>query len=205
MPLPPAVQEAQVLERVRAGDSAAFDSLFHQHKDAVYQLLWHLLDGKNDAVEEVVGNVFLAAYRGLGKFRGEAAFATWLYRITVREAMAYRRQYSRRLLLLDGLLTMHSQAVSAWSAVRQENNSVETDAESDPLLSLLREEDNRRLHMGLRRLPEPYRTPVILRYLSEKENREIAQILQRPEGTVRYQISRGLKLLAERLGSEWDS
>jgi len=52
-------------------------------------------------------------------------------------------------------------------------------------------------------LPEPYKTPVILRYLNGMDSTEISAVLGRPAGTVRYQLSRALQLLRERLGSEW--
>src|SRR5437868_14621734 len=97
--------EQRLLHRARAGEPEAFDSLFREHKDGVYACLWHLLGGDADLVEEAVGSVFLNAYRSLGRFRGDSAFSTWLYRIAVNEAHARNRQKRRRSLF--SLLSLH--------------------------------------------------------------------------------------------------
>jgi len=203
--LPYPTEETLLVNRVRAGEREAFDILFQRHKDEVYRCLWHLLDGDLDVIEEAVGNVFLSAYRGMTKFRGEAAFSTWLYRIAVREAFARRRQRKQSQTILGKLFSWHDNALAAmtrYTTPITPESSSESDR-SDPLEAVLHQEQDRLLHEGVRRLPEPYRTPVILRYLNSMDNREIARILNRPDGTIRYQISRGLELLRERLGSGW--
>src|SRR5579871_5794658 len=91
----PFLLEHSLLQRARTGETEAFDHLFTEYKDGVYACLWHLLDGDADLVEEAVGNVFLSAYRSLGRFRGESSFSTWLYRIAVNEAHARNRQKRR--------------------------------------------------------------------------------------------------------------
>src|SRR5947208_4228440 len=91
----PFAMDQSLLRRAQAGDNFAFDQLFYQHKDGVYACLWHLLGGDPDQVEEAVGNAFLSAFRSLGRFRGEAAFSTWLYRIAMNEAHARIRQKRR--------------------------------------------------------------------------------------------------------------
>src|SRR5947199_3334551 len=94
-PYEPLTSDQLLLVRARAGESQALDQLFVQHKDGVYACLWHLLGGDPDLVEEAVGSVFLSAYRGLGRFRGESALSTWLYRIAVNEANARIRRKRR--------------------------------------------------------------------------------------------------------------
>jgi RNA polymerase sigma-70 factor (ECF subfamily) len=173
--------------RAQAGDSRAFDRLFTDHKDGVYACLWHLLGGDADLVEEAVGNVFLSAYRGLARFRGDAALSTWLYRIAINEAHARRRQLRRQRLF--GLISLHDERMAAEAQPLS----------PDPAESVLRSEEGRRLEAAVRALPEPYRTPIVLRYISGMATGEIAGVLRRPPGTVRYQLSRGLEILRERL------
>src|SRR5215467_15484683 len=105
----PSLPEHSLLHRARAGESAAFDCLFREHKDGVYACLWHLLGGEADLVEEAVGSVFLNAYRSLGRFRGDSSFSTWLYRIAVNEAHARLRQKRRRKRF--GWLSLHEPKV----------------------------------------------------------------------------------------------
>ena len=184
------LSEQTLLLRARAGETDAFDCLFREHKDGVYACLWNLLDGEADLVEEAVGSVFLSAYTGLGRFRGAASFSTWLYRIAVNEAHARIRQKRRQQLFR--WFSLHDPEV-AKAAVAMSD---------DPADRLLRSEEDRRLRQAVQCLPEPYRTAVVLRYLSGMAAAEIAEILHRPAGTVRYQLSRALQILRERLGSE---
>ncbi|HZT42474.1 MAG TPA: sigma-70 family RNA polymerase sigma factor [Chthonomonadaceae bacterium] len=181
-----------LLQRAKAGEREAFDHLFTCCKDGVYACLWHLLDGDADLVEEAVGSVFLSAYRSLSQFRGESALSTWLYRIAVNEAHARLRQQRRRRLF--GLLSFQEPKVSRESLPKAE----------DPAETLQRAEEERLLWQAVNALPEPYRTPVVLRYMSGITTGDIAEVLRRPAGTVRYQLSRGLQILRERLGSEWN-
>ena len=64
-------------------------------------------------------------------------------------------------------------------------------------------EENRMLWRAVRALPEPFRTPTILRYSCGMDSPEIAKVLSRPAGTVRYQLSRAHQILRERLESDW--
>jgi RNA polymerase sigma-70 factor (ECF subfamily) len=189
---PPRSPEQALVDRARGGESDAFDALFLRYKDGVYACLWNLLDGDADLVEEAVGSVFLSAYRSLARFRGDAAFSTWLYRIAVNEAYARRRQ--KRRWMRFGMVSLNDQMVAPAMAEQPDN---------DPADFVLRSEQDRRLRQAVSVLPEPYKTPVVLRYLNGMDSTEISAVLGRPAGTVRYQLSRALHLLRERLGSEW--
>jgi len=185
--------ERLLLQRARDGHAGAFDQLFVQHKDSVYACLWHLLDEDADLVEEAVGNVFLNAYRALPRFRGDASFSTWLYRIAINEARAVRSR-KKRWLQFSGM-SLHEETLKAQPS----------DKEVDPAIDVARSEEERLLKEAVRHLPEPYKTPVVLRYFSGMAANEVAAVLKRPAGTVRYQVSRGLALLRERLGQDWQS
>lgn len=187
-PQPP---ERDLVRRAAKGDPSAFDHLFTTHKDSVYAYLWHLLDGDAEVVEEAVGSVFLSAFRGLSRFRGESAFSTWLYRIAVNEARrCHRRLLARNrfrlVMLLDSACDARSDGL-------------------DPEAQFLREDRHRGIRLAVRALPEPYRTPVILRYAAGMSSVEVGEVLGRPAGTIRYQLSRAMQMLRERLGVEWNA
>lgn len=177
--------EDNLISRARAGEAEAFDRLFVLHKDETFTCLYHLLNGDAEAVEEAVGNVFLSAFRALPHFRGEAAFSTYLYRIAINEAHAQRKRRGR-IERAETPLTVSEEGLSDPN-------------QPDPSAQYEQKEEERRLTRAVRALPEPFRTPVILRYLSGVAAVEIARVLKRPAGTVRYQVSRGLDILRERL------
>ena len=174
--------EWKLLDRAEAGDSRAFDRLFALHRETIQASLWHLLGGDRELVDEVVGAVFLHAFVALPGFRRQAAFSTWLFRIAIREAQAQRKGAKEQ----------------QQRTIRWENADLATAGYADPEAQFFQAEDKRRLHQALYALPEPYRTPLLLRYRDTLTSVEIALRLNRPEGTVRHQISRGLKILRER-------
>jgi RNA polymerase sigma-70 factor (ECF subfamily) len=176
-----------LLLRARAGERQAFDRLFARHREGVYLCLFALLDADGDQIEEAVGAVFLSAFLALPFFRGEAAFATWLHSIAANEARGRRKR--------RGLLRRHETPLS----LAAEEGLPDTGVPGPEMQCVLAEEESR-LTRAVRALPEPYRTPVALHCLGDVPAVEIARRLERPPGTIRYQISRGLRLLRERLG-----
>lgn len=181
--------DAKFVLRAQSGDVIAFDRLFALHRDGVYACLWHLLGGNAELIEEAIGNVFLSAYRNLKRFRSESAVSTWLYRIAINEARARIRHEKRWTL-------SHRAASSVDALNRADGHTLDS--------QLIAEEEHLRLWRTVRGLPEPYRTPIVLRYMSGLTSQEIASTLRRPGGTVRYQLSRGLQMLRERLGEGWN-
>jgi len=87
-----AEDDRDLVRAAQAGDAAAFEELVRRHADRLEAVVSRLVDGRHEA-EEVTQEAFLRAWRGLGGFKGDAAFSTWLYRIGVNEA--HRRRGSR--------------------------------------------------------------------------------------------------------------
>jgi RNA polymerase sigma-70 factor (ECF subfamily) len=89
------VEEQEIVERLQAGDTAAFDVLFHRYGARVARQAIHLLGNEAEA-EEVVQEVFLTFYEKAHTFRGDAALSTWLYRLTANAALSRLRRHKRR-------------------------------------------------------------------------------------------------------------
>jgi len=89
------VTERVLVQRLQAGDTEAFDTLFRRYSAKVYRQATSLIGTAAEA-EEVVQEVFLAVYEKSHTFRGEAAFATWLYRLTTNAALSRLRRRKRR-------------------------------------------------------------------------------------------------------------
>jgi RNA polymerase sigma-70 factor, ECF subfamily len=93
-PEPPALAgdaNAELVQRAIAGERRAFDELYHAHAAGVYRLLTRLVGTGADR-DDLVQQAFLEAFRSLPKFRGDAAFATWLHRIAVNVAYQHLRR-----------------------------------------------------------------------------------------------------------------
>jgi len=98
------VTEQELVQRLQAGDAETFDALFRQYFQKVFRQATHLLGNAAEA-EEVVQEVFLAVYEKAHTFRGEAAFTTWLYRLTTNATFSRlrRRQRSHEVAIEDYL------------------------------------------------------------------------------------------------------
>jgi len=122
-------------------------------------------------VDDVMQLVYVKAYQGLGGFRGDAKFSTWLYQIARREA-------------IDVTSRKRVDAVDI--------NDVEIASRGEAPDAAIREEDTRAwVGQALGELDESYRTAIELRYMAEKSYDEIAAIMQVPVGTVKTYVHRG--------------
>lgn len=119
-----ATSEHELVKRAQSGDRRSFEELFRRHIDSVYGRLTRLI-GPDPEREDLVQEVFLAAFRGLPGFRQDAAFSTWLFRIVVRVAYSHLRR-SRRHPMEERLLDDHQLpqlpgvSPEAQAAMRQE-------------------------------------------------------------------------------------
>jgi RNA polymerase sigma-70 factor (ECF subfamily) len=187
-PAPPAAAEGDddraLVEACRAGRREAFDLLVARHSRMVYRLCLRFVPRHEDA-SDLTQDVFVRAYRGLGRFRGGAKWSTWLYRIAVNVA-------------LDRVATKTPAAVDldVASAV---------DARLEPAdRRLEREEQARRVRRAVALLPRRQRVTLVLRVYHELSHQEIADILGSPVGTVKANLFHALRNL-RRLVEEGES
>jgi RNA polymerase sigma-70 factor (ECF subfamily) len=161
------VQEQELIRRAKAGDRDAFGQLVTRFQLPVYRVIRGVL-GDPLSSEDVAQEVFLKAFAGLPRFRGESGLFTWLYRIAVNEALRARKQ--RSFVPID-------------SAPEPEAPPVpEGDDEEGPTLATLEK--------LLRKLPDDFRTIVVLRDLEGLSYTEIAETLEIPLGTVESRLFR---------------
>lgn len=166
-----------------SGDREAWQRLVEQETPAVFRTCYRIL-GRVDDAEDAAQETFLAAYRAIGSFRGDGLAAAWLSRIATRESWR-RAQSSRR--------------VSQVSTSLDEHGSDQLRDPSDPLETALSSEQGQQVRQAVARLPEPYREVISLRFLSELSIADIAAVTNRPEGTVRAQLHRGLERLRRKV------
>jgi RNA polymerase sigma-70 factor (ECF subfamily) len=185
--LPWGRDEAGLVTELQAGSDAAFDWLVTYYHAGVYNLVYGLLSDAADAAD-VTQEVFLRAFRGIHGFRQGSSLKTWLYRISVRQALNHRRWYWRH----------HRQQVSIDAEVEGRNPALDLkDLEATPLEQVETAEMQSVVRAALAQVPEVFRSAVILRDLEGLSYEEVAEVLEVSVGTVKSRILRGRRDLRE--------
>lgn len=173
------LDEDRLLVRAARHDTDAAGQLFDKYYDAVFGYIYHCTFD-HALTEDLTSNVFLAAFRHLGRFQWrQIPFRAWLYRIATNEVrMHYRRARRIRVFRLE-----------------TDRNEPDTapPASDNPAAA----EEYRLLHEALLELKLKYRTPIVLRYFEDKAIVEISEITDRRPGTVKSQLHRGLTQLQD--------
>lgn len=158
------MDEQALIQRSRSGDRDAFGRLVARYQASVYRVVRGLLGDAAES-EDVAQEVFLRAYAGLARFRGESGLFTWLYRIAANEALKARRRRRPEPVA----------ALPEAEAPREE-------AQDGPTVATLE-------HL-LGRLPDDHRTVLVLRDLEGLSYQAIAETLELPIGTVESRLFR---------------
>ena len=165
------MNELLLISRARGGDRDAFGELVEQYRDNVYRLAYRMCGNAYDA-DEAAQEAFVAAWRALPNFRGDAKFSTWLYRLTTNAAIDVMRREKHHQTVGDGEMV-----------------DLADDADS-PQETVERTEQQEAVQKALDTLSEEYREVLLLRYMEELDYAEIAEVLQLPSGTVKSRINR---------------
>jgi len=164
--------DQELVEQARAGNRGAFCALMHRHQAGLLRLVGRFLASREDA-EDVLQDTFVAAYRQMDRFRGEAAVGTWLGRIALYTAMRVSRR--QRLTASD------DPDPEAWGV--EETDRAEALA----------------VREAVGRLPEKLRLPVVLRFWEGMSGREMAAMLGWRQSTVWTRLYRGMERLRKDL------
>jgi len=190
---------------VLGGDRDAFRFLVERESASVVRACHRVLGDLHEA-EDAAQEAFVIAYRSLGGWRGEGSFGAWLGRIAVRNAV--RRAKSRRPVAridpTDPDLVLGSGPGDAAGADRASLAAMALGlaGTTDPALIALRSERAEDLRRAIARLDEPYRETVMLRFYAGLSLAEIAAETDRPIGTVKTHLFRGLARLRATLALE---
>jgi RNA polymerase sigma-70 factor (ECF subfamily) len=187
-----AVADGDVVERFIAGDRGAFDELVGRYQSRVYSLCLRWLSDA-EVAEETAQDVFVAAFRALGGFRGECTFSTWIFRIAVnhcRNARLYRmrRAWGRHE-------TFDSLPGDDDVPTRQFADEAAPQADR----GIHGREAGTIVQVALAELDDEHRQILILRDVEDLAYEDIADILDLPRGTVKSRIHRARAELAQKL------
>ena len=185
--------EQEFLEKLRRGETAAFEQLVAERSGDVYALLYRLTSDSEEA-RDLTQETFLRAFQSINRFRGDADLKTWLYRIAVNQARNRWRWWRRRrrdqTVPLDATDARGQQPLVAH---------LRNDHAADPEQETLAHERESYLREALLTLRQAYREAVILRDVEGFTYEEIATTLQMNIGTVKSRLARGRLELRRKL------
>jgi len=178
--------DADLVKRWQAGDEAAFAELIKRHEARVFRLLYRMMGSREDA-EDLTQETFLSLHRHGHRFRAEARFSTFVYRVAANAALNRRRSLGRGRARIEKLKHRQLAGDDLPSSPR------------DPEDSTLGVELTEHVKSALAELSPSLRMPVVLYDIEGLAYGEIAKILGIAEGTVKSRIHRARAALREHL------
>ena len=169
------MEEKELILRCQQGDEAAFEALIHLHEKKIYALCRQMCRDEDDALE-AAQDAFLAVWRGIGGYRADAAFSTWLYRLAANACLDILRRRRKR----DSDVSLDD----------EENLLNPVDPAPQPEELTERDETRRAVREALLALPDDYREVLLLRETEQLSYAEIAEVTGLEVGTVKSRISR---------------
>jgi RNA polymerase sigma-70 factor, ECF subfamily len=182
--------DEQLVDAARAGEEGAFSELFTRHHRRLLKLaLQHRLTAQD--AEDAVQQTMLKAWQGLGGFRGESRFATWITRVLMNEVFQLQRKRARMRL-------EEMEDANMLTAVLEAGSTVLARRPISQEQRLLLMERNRLVHAALRSLPESLRSVLRMQFFDERSLEEIAAHMERPVATVKSRRHRARLELRKR-------
>ncbi len=178
-----------LVQRIQNGDSAAFQELVEGYKQQVYYTAYDLSGNHHDA-EDLSQEVFIKAYRGIGKFRSDARLGSWLHRITMNAYIDSRRKKALKMVTLVNK--------------KDENDFDPLEAAADettgnPESAAVSLKISEHVDDALETLTEQERLVFVMRHYHDMPLKEISRSLKVAEGTVKSLLFRSIRKLRERL------
>lgn len=168
--------EAELIERCCADDRAAHDEFYHRFRRPVAGNLYRVLGDRTD-LDDLVQEVFVIAFRGLARFRGDARLSTWLYRICVNVALGRIRTRKRRPSAV-GVVDLDAASPDPSLTERPET----------PERSLERRQEQERVYRALEQIAPKKRMVLYLHEIEGLDLKEIAYLVDSNPVTVRTRL-----------------
>jgi RNA polymerase sigma-70 factor, ECF subfamily len=190
--------DAALVTRVQQGDKKAFDLLVLKYQRKIIRLLSRMIRDQNE-IEDVAQEAFIKAYKALPQFRGDSAFYTWLYRISINTARNWLSQNSRRPSSPNMNVSENDETFSEIDNL--------TDSHT-PEAEMVSREIAASVNQTIESLPDELRQAIVMREIDGMSYEDIALAMSCPIGTVRSRIFRAREAIATKLrpimGNEGD-
>ena len=174
--------EVCILNFCRLKDEAAFSCLINRYSESIRRILYTVLQGSEEDMEDVKQEVLLALYKNLDKFTFKSSFSTYLFRMTRNKAIDFIRKKKRHIMILEKSY-IHSELI--------DKNSPES--------LYIKKENKRNILKVILELSEKDRSIILLKDVENLSIDEIAIIFKKPVGTIKSRLHRARKKAAERI------
>jgi RNA polymerase sigma-70 factor (ECF subfamily) len=173
-----ALEDLQLVKRVLAGETQAFEELIRRHQQRIHATLYHMTANQEDATD-LTQETFIKAFQALRSFKGDSSFYTWIYRIGVNKTLNFLKQRKQRT---------HLSLNDLDSQVENDPELVALVSDKTPHREAGLTELQERLNAAMLKLSEPHRLVVTLHDIQGMPHEEIAQIVGCNVGTVRSRL-----------------
>ncbi len=180
-------EESELISRCQHGDQEALKEIFNLYHQKVYRIAYGVVRQREDALE-IVQEVFIKLYRSIKNFKGRSNFYTYLYRMTLNQAIDYNRKAKKSPFLSPN-----------WE---KEPEPIDEETRR-PDAEAVRKQFEERVRKAMEKLSEDQRATLILREIEGLSYQEIAEVMECSLGTVMSRIHYGRKRLRELLKDEW--
>ena len=181
------VGEQTLIDRIRAGDEAAFDEVVLRHHERLIQFIYRVV-GDRDEAADIAQDTFIKAHERFSDFRGSSGLFTWLYRIAYNESISLLRRRKLRSYLRIGT---DGSTGEGWDRALS--------IESDPTQHLESEQLQQEVAAAVAALPPRQRAIFSMRHYEEMSHADIARVIGRSEGAVRANYFHAVRKLREQL------
>lgn len=191
-----APEDTELVARCQRGDTAAFDELVTRYRQRIYAMIYNMVHSEQDAWD-LAQESFLKAWKSIGRFRGQSAFFTWLYRIVMNVTIdALRKKQIEGGVEFDDTIELHHIEPASTTVPK---------GEPLPAQKLERDEIRRRIDAAIAKLSPEHRAVILLREMDGLQYEEIAETVGCSLGTVMSRLFYARKKLQSQLKDVYEN
>lgn len=181
--------DRNIVQRVQAGEVAAFDGLILKYRERVFGVIYNMTSNREDAAD-LTQDAFIKAFQSIHRFQAQSSFFTWLYRIAVNSALTHLRKAKLRTFFSFEKITDEDKTAELVNQMTDKKG-----ADRDLFIRELQE----KLNEAMMKLSIKHRTVVTLFEIEGSSHEEIAEIMNCSVGTVRSRLHYAKQLLQAEL------
>jgi len=195
------LSDEELVERARNDDAVAVEALVARYQKKAFAIAFHMSDGDRQEALDFTQEAFLKTFKNLWKFKGNASFYTWFYRILVNTCLDGRRRKVRRERLFG---VWRSKSRKSRESREEIDSNPEGEETRDPLQFLMGKQLSRDIHAAMGLLPEKQRTVFQLKVLQGMNLQEISETMNVAVGTVKSHLFRATQFMRKTL-EDWQT